>query len=330
MAQLESASAHQALKFSQKIGLIDVGSGTVRLVVYGVTKNNEITSLFTDKAVCSLGESAALTGALSEDAQRCAIDSITRFQEEAKQQGVDCLHAFATSAVRKSKNKKAFLQAAKDETGVAIDLISGKKESKLQAIGSSIGNKHSKGRISLDQGRGSVDAAIIKTVPMEPKSGLLGSTEVMVKGDKALRYIKKEVKNFPDYPKGRKMHLVGGGWRRLAIAYLIEQGIERPKDVLHGYQVNVGEFLSFVDQLAKVKPERLQEHYRIEEARIAHIPANIEVLRQFASRYESTYFVFSMFGAREGYLLSEILNKKAKDVRVLPPPAPEALSLAAE
>jgi len=318
-------------EYSQKIGLIDAGSGTIRLVIYGVTDTGGITKLFTDKANCQLGESLASNhGKLSQEAQTCAIDSIKRFKEAAREHGADCLHAFGTAAFREAKNKKLFLSDIEAKTGIEIDVITGKEESRLQAIGSSLGNKHTKGRISADLGRTSLDVAIIKTIPRKPKSVLLGSAAVLAKADKADKYIGRELKKLPDYPKGRKMHLVGGSWRRMAKAYLRAQGIEEPRDVIHGYQVDVDDFMNFLDVLENATDQNLQDIHHLEEARIQHLPAAIETLRQFSDRYKTSGFVFSMFGVREGYLLSKVLNKKAKDVTVLPPSELEPSELAAE
>ncbi|NCT41670.1 MAG: hypothetical protein GW778_08435 [Alphaproteobacteria bacterium] len=326
-----ATQAHQASEYSQKFGIVDFGSGTLRIVVYGANDKGELTKLFTDKANCALGESVAKNGRLSKASQTYAIDSIKRFQSAAAAHGVDTLHAFGTSALRRAKNQKAFLEAVRDQTGVDVDVISGKEEAKLQAIGSSLGGQNSKGRISADLGRSSLDIARVKNVSFMPKSVLLGCAIVASKGDGARKYIKRKIKELPHYPKGRKMHLVGGSWRRMAKAYLIEQGVEKPRDILHGFDVDAKEFMTFLDTLGEMPADMLRDTYEIEESRIKHIPAAVETLRQLSDHLKTSEFVFSMFGVREGYLLSKVINTRAADITIVPEPPPaNNLELAAQ
>ena len=66
----------------EPIGVIDIGSNSVRLVVYeGAIRS--LTPVFNEKVLCGLGRSVASTGSLASDAVERAIHALTRFKRIA-------------------------------------------------------------------------------------------------------------------------------------------------------------------------------------------------------------------------------------------------------
>ena len=310
-SQTEEAPEDQ---YTRKLGLVDAGSGTIRLVIYGVTAEGELKKVFTEQSQCNLGEGVARNGKLSSKSVECVIDNLKKFRETAEAENVDEFHVFATAAVREAKNQKDFLKAVKSEAGLDVEVLSGKKEAQLAAIGASYGLGLSEVRMSADLGRTSLDIARLskKSAPSKPKSLLLGSSEVLARGDKSGEYIDLQLDELnPRYPKGKKLHLVGGTWRALAKGYLRSKG-EDHKDDLHGYQISTAEFDEFLQTVENSDEQTLLEEFKIPEHRLKHLPAAIETLRKLTDRLKTPGLVFSQFGVREGFVLSELLNKKAK------------------
>lgn len=310
-SQTEEAPEEQ---YTRKLGLVDAGSGTIRLVIYGVTAEGELQKVFTEQSQCNLGEGVAKNGKLSKESVKCVIENLKKFREKAEAENVDEFHVFATAAVREASNQRAFLKAVKSETDVDVRVLSGKKESKLAGIGASYGLQLNDIRMSADLGRTSLDIARLgkKNEPSKPKSLLLGSSEVLARGDKSGEYIDLQLEDLnPKYPKGKKLHLVGGTWRALAKGFLISTG-QDPKDDLHGHQIPTAEFDEFLQTVENSDRKTLLEEFKIPEHRLKHLPAAIETLRKLTERLETPGLVFSQFGVREGFVLSEILNKQAK------------------
>jgi len=294
MAEATAVSSQKEPVIIQKIGLVDMGSGTIRLVVYGLTDDGELTKLFSEKATnCKLGESVAEHGYIDERAQAFAISAIKAFQTKSEELGVNSLHVAATAAVRETSNRKAFLKAVKVETGIDIDVVKGKEEARCASIGAILGlKKFKKQHITADEGRTSLDVAKIKKEPQMPKSVLLGTAAVTQKWEKAAKYIPNQLGKLGEYPSGRPLHLVGGAWRRMAYAYLKDLGIENPKDVIHGYKVDIDGFLSFAVALENTDAETLIVKHKIPEDRIAHLPSAISFIRHVSAHLQSLLLVF--------------------------------------
>ena len=113
-----------------KYAVIDIGSNSVRLLLWadGHTICKKVNTT-------RLGEGISFTGALSEAAMQRTAAAIAAFAEEAKQEGAGEIYAFATAAVRSSKNGKDFVSIVRDCCGVAIDIVAGKEEAELGLLG---------------------------------------------------------------------------------------------------------------------------------------------------------------------------------------------------
>ena len=92
----------------EPIGIVDIGSNSVRLVVYDGAVRAP-TPLFNEKDSCKLGRSIASTGRLDEDSVASALATLSRFRAITRVLGVKNIRAFATAAAREASNGAEFL-----------------------------------------------------------------------------------------------------------------------------------------------------------------------------------------------------------------------------
>ena len=88
-------------KRASSVAVIDIGSNSVRLVVYESMARSLIT-IFNEKALCGLGREVQSTGLLAPDAVAKALTALRRFRALCKIQKVGRVHAIATAACRTS------------------------------------------------------------------------------------------------------------------------------------------------------------------------------------------------------------------------------------
>ncbi|MBT7665505.1 MAG: hypothetical protein HN608_11330, partial [Rhodospirillaceae bacterium] len=86
-----------------RLAVIDVGSNSVRMVVYPATAL-AAPPLFNEKAMCGLGRGQSAGGDLSEAAMIRTINTIARFAYLARAMNVGVIDAAATAAVREAAN----------------------------------------------------------------------------------------------------------------------------------------------------------------------------------------------------------------------------------
>src|ERR1700712_3531051 len=92
-----------------RCGVVDLGSNSVRLVVYeGHTRNPM--PIFNEKAVLRLGRGMEQTGRLNEDGMRQALTVMHRYYAVAQAMGAQPFEVLATAAGRDAGNGAAFVE----------------------------------------------------------------------------------------------------------------------------------------------------------------------------------------------------------------------------
>ena len=94
----ETGEARGRLGERKPVAIIDIGSNSVRQVVYeGLTRSPSI--LFNEKVLCGLGKGVAINGRLGKEASERALKAIARFASLARQLRVAESFVLATAAV---------------------------------------------------------------------------------------------------------------------------------------------------------------------------------------------------------------------------------------
>ena len=116
------------------IGVLDVGSNSIRLVVYDRAERAPI-AIFNEKALCGLGRDLEQTGRLSEEGLVAARQAMARFFLVGEAIGMTSLSILATAAVRDAENGPAFVAEIEDRFGHPVQVLSGNQEARLSALG---------------------------------------------------------------------------------------------------------------------------------------------------------------------------------------------------
>src|SRR5689334_5320679 len=116
------------------IAVIDIGSNSVRLVAYeGLTRAP--TPIFNEKVLAGLGREVQSTGQLAPDAIETALVSLRRFRALCDTLGVKRVWAIATAACRDADNGPQFIRKAERICRTKIEVLSGRREARLSALG---------------------------------------------------------------------------------------------------------------------------------------------------------------------------------------------------
>ncbi len=114
-----------------RIGAIDIGTNSLHLVVVEVTEQLGFRILSSEKELTRLGYGALVRHEIPQRAMTHTLEVLGRYQQIAR--GLECnrILAYATSAVRESKNGGDFVQAAKERLGLDVRVISSQEEARL-------------------------------------------------------------------------------------------------------------------------------------------------------------------------------------------------------
>lgn len=119
---------------TETLAAIDIGTNSFHLVVVKPKDSDRFEILAQEKEVVRLGSGSKDMKYLKDDAMSRGIETLKRFRQiaEISQAGI---RAVATSAVREAINKQEFLDRAKREAGIEVEVISGFEEARLIYLG---------------------------------------------------------------------------------------------------------------------------------------------------------------------------------------------------
>ena len=286
-------------------GIIDIGSNSVRLVVYsGRTRTPAV--IFNEKVMAGLGRGLAGDGRLTEGSMRTATAALARFALLARDMGVTDLRTVATAAVREARNGQRFVDAVRDACGLAIEVIDGEAEARGAALGVIAGIPGADGVVG-DLGGGSLELIRIAGGCVHDRIslpiGALRLDAVRKRGSRALRpFIATALKKVEWAAKGqgKPFYMVGGSWR--ALAQLDIWSTDYPLPVIQQYTMAIDAPARLARSLARVNPKTLKQVTAISTSRLPSLPGAALLLGAVVKRLGSTSIVASAYGLREGLL----------------------------
>jgi exopolyphosphatase/guanosine-5'-triphosphate,3'-diphosphate pyrophosphatase len=301
-----------SLKY-RPVAVVDIGSNSVRLVVYDGLRRAP-TPVFNEKVLCGLGRGVATTGKLHAEGMERALAALKRFRALTRQIGVRETYAVATAAAREAKNGEAFVNRAGRALGIDIDVLSGKEEARLAAMGVMAGISGADGLVG-DLGGGSLELIDVNGGQIRDGATLpLGPLRLMDMSGGSIGKARQIIGEYLDAlplvaaSKGRTLYAVGGTWRNLARIHMAQT--RYPLHVLHQYQVGREQARSVADLVAHLSASSLKDIRAVSRSRSDTIPYGALVLEQLLAKSRVKDMVVSIYGVREGLLYSKLPKAK--------------------
>ena len=311
---VDDGRAPGRLQVGRPLAIIDIGSNSVRLVIYeGLTRAP--TPVYNEKVLCGLGRNVATTGRLAEEAVERALKALARFRVLCRTVGVVEVRVLATAAARDAANGQAFLDAAEAACGCAIELLSGAREAELSALGV-ISGFHEPDGVVGDLGGGSLELVDVAgrragrgvTFPLGGLALQDLSGGSFKKAQKIAREALARVEPLQKL-KRRTFYAVGGTWR--ALARLHQAARDYPLHVMHGYTLDPSDGLDFLRLVERVDSAALKDIESVSEARRPLLAYGAVVLDEIIRAGRPREVAISALGVREG-LLFERLDREAQ------------------
>ena len=307
-----------ALRPDAPLGVLDIGSNSVRLVGYSGSARTPL-PIYNERAFCRLGESVAATGRIEGKPYALAIMTFRRFRAIAERLGIGDLAVFATAAVRDAENSAAFVAEAEDILGHKIRVLSGKEEAVFSADGVMMAIPGAHG-IVADLGGGSLDLAYAydnkthqwATLPL----GVLALREYAQTGNKSqtgnkfmAKFIKEQLAGVDWLAQGRDkpLYIVGGNWRNLAKIHM--QHNQYKLNVLHHYQMQTNAISNFAGDIAALSEGAANSIAAASRLRRTNMPIAALVLKHLLAAIKPKQVIVSANAVREGVLYS-LLQKE--------------------
>jgi exopolyphosphatase / guanosine-5'-triphosphate,3'-diphosphate pyrophosphatase len=148
---------------SRRLGAVDVGTNSVRLLVADVTgegRDAELRPLDRRMEITRLGQGVDATRRLAPDAVERTISVLREYRKALDELEVERVRATATSAARDATNRDDFFRPAHDALGVEPELLTGEEEAALSFLGATAGLRAPAPYLVVDIGGGSTEFVV--------------------------------------------------------------------------------------------------------------------------------------------------------------------------
>ncbi len=287
--------------------VIDIGSNTVRLVVYSGPRRAPNVWL-NEKVTARLGRDLAETGSIPEEASEMALAGLTRFAAILRDLGVEDVATVATAAARDAANGPQFIEAVR-ALRLEPRVLAGEEEAKTSAMGV-IGAFPGAAGVVADLGGGSLELVAVEngdchdgvSLPL----GTLRLPALREGGSEAFRKAVKKHLRLASWAKkqGGPLYLVGGTWRALA-NYAMHKA-DYPMQDPQAFTFTPKEAAQVAKKLAKADPDALSSISDISSNRASGLPDAAAMLQVMLDELKPAELVISAWGLREGLLFSRL------------------------
>ncbi|WP_424932220.1 hypothetical protein [Amaricoccus macauensis] len=290
-------------------GVIDIGSNSIRLVVYDSLSRAPFPR-FNEKSFSALGAGLDASGNLTDEAIRRAIHAIRRLDAIAKAMDVPRIDVIATEATRRAKNGTKLVEAIREATGMETRVLTGEEEATYTSMGVISGFFRPVGLVG-DIGGGSLEVAEVvdDKVGERMTSMPLGALPVKALMEEGYGTAKDAIdeilrENIPPLLTNPVFYAVGGGWRALARVHIAMNAA--PISVVHGYEVEAEELRKLARKIAKMDRAEVADLPDVPSRRVDTLPAAALVMSRVLKALKPESVVFSSYGLREGWLYAQL------------------------
>ncbi len=260
------------------VGIIDIGSNSVRLLVAEVNKS-KVTPIYQALDTTRLGQGIG-SGRILNQAVNRTINALGDMQKICREKSAE-VTAVATSAVRDAKNREWFLQEVLSNTGLEVRVLSGEEEAYYGYIGVSAGfSNEISNALIIDIGGGSTEFTWVHRGKLISRSVKVGAVR-MTESNCDNLFIAKALKCvFEEVMENRPSRIIGIGGTVTTLAAMDMQLTTYDSNRVHGYIIETEKIQDLFEELVRAGSEGRKRMKGLQPARADIIVAGVRILME--------------------------------------------------
>ncbi|MEG1310760.1 MAG: Ppx/GppA phosphatase family protein [Romboutsia sp.] len=301
-----------------KIGAIDIGTNSMRLLIANYIDGKLLNR---EKFVNTtrIGQGVDEKGYIKEDVIQRNIDALAEFRKKCSDENCDYIYCMGTSALRDSKNGNYFVDLAKKNADIEVEIITGEEESNLGFKGVLEGLSGDEAILVIDIGGGSTEFIIGDREGIrfaESKNvGALRMTEKFLKEDPIIKdefeemsdFIENEIKSTLEYIKQKKIKKLVGIGGTITTLSSINQELEiYSMDKIHNSIISNKDIKLILQNLIKMTLSDKKTLKGLQAKRADIITAGVKILNIIMEKLEIEKIIVSEYDNLEGLICQKL------------------------
>lgn len=295
----------------ERIGIIDLGSNSARLVIFQIYRNRAYNLIHEQKEIVRLSEGAGATNKLQPAAWTRGMETLQVFKDACCRFEVEKVIAVATAAVRNASNGSDFVEQAKEKYGFEFQVLSGEQEAYYGFLGI-INTLPESDYLQFDLGGGSIELVWVQNrkieksvslpfgaVTLTEKFGLQNQFSAKNHSD-FFKWLQKNWKGLEWLKKAKNLPLIGTGGTIRTLAKMDQRRKNYPFSKLHNYRMGTITFRDLYHELSKSDIKERKKIPGLNDGRADLILAGSGIIYSLLDYLSSPRIVVSGSGVREG------------------------------
>ncbi|WP_456271720.1 Ppx/GppA phosphatase family protein [Bacillus sp. AK031] len=298
---------------ADKSAILDIGSNTIRLVIYQHFEDGRYKEIENVKAVARLRTCLTEEQKLSAVGIEKLLQILKGMKEILAFHRISSVRCVATATIRQSVNKDSVLLKVKEETGLDIEILSEEQEAYYGYL-AVVSTTPVETGITVDIGGGSTEVTYFENRKLQESHsypfGVVSLKQQFIEGDsiteeeriKLTRFLLEKFSALP-WLKDKKVPIVGIGGSARNIAQVDQQQRNYEVAGVHQYILSGDTLASIRDQLFPLSYKEIEKVEGLSKDRADVILPAAEVFHQLFQLTDSPYFMVSRKGLREGLVI---------------------------
>jgi exopolyphosphatase/guanosine-5'-triphosphate,3'-diphosphate pyrophosphatase len=308
-----------------RIGIIDIGSNSIRLVVYERTRQGAHRVISEHKESARLSERISTDGTIHTEDILSIVPILSHFTLLCKKNKVISVRAVATAAIRNASNSKEIVNVLQQETGLTIEVLSGYEEARFGFLGV-INSLDIQDGIIVDIGGGSTEVTLFRNRKLEHTVSLpFGSVNtakqfmndgfIDLSDQSPLRImVEHALADHPWISMNPGLPLIGLGGTIRTLGKMSQKHIKYSLPLTHNYVMKNGELEYYLGLLPTLPLEKRKKIEGLSKERADIIIPGLAILQTIHTTSKASPIIVSGSGLRDG-LFQETVHPDQPEIQ---------------
>lgn len=301
-----------------RYAVIDIGSNTIRLVVFEVDMKNVTFTQVVNKKIMAGLAGYLRDGALTIRGIHRAQEAIESHLRRLQHYQVEEVFSFATAVIRSARNGKEVIEQFNDRYDLDIEILSGEEEARLGNLAALLALDVSDG-VTVDMGGASTEVvAFSDRTPYLLKSLTFGSLSLWIDKVSELfptadeqrlisEFVRGELLAIPGLEDVRCPTLIGIGGASRAVSKLADHIYH---DDTKTRRVETTQMQEMLDRFSTIDKPELLDLVQAVPDRVHTVVPGMLCIHTLARLVHADELLVSPYGIREGYLYARLMGGK--------------------
>ncbi|MDP4098442.1 Ppx/GppA family phosphatase [Paenibacillus sp. P96] len=317
------------------IGIMDIGSNSIRLVIYEIRDTGAYRIVREYKESARLSEKVGPDGRIERESVLGIAPLLRQFMEICEQNKVTRLRAGATAAIRNAINSEEVVAWIAEETGLQVEVLSGEEEGKAGFLGV-VNTMNVRDGMIIDIGGGSTEVTLfrerkrLKTYSFpfgavntnlrfgkENKDGIWEAAQIA----RLEKFVQSALEEHPWITANSGLPFIGLGGTMRTLAKISQRTRDYSLQVTHHYEMEADEVDRMFAHLPRLSNGQRKKIAGLSKDRADIIIPGLIILQTIFRAAQGASFLISGAGLRDG-LFHELVRPQEP---VLPDPLESSL-----